>query len=140
MIQTDKNVFNKVLVLAVLFVVVCCIVFTYPTSNSTNSDVAFAAVGDSATIYYYAEPIGADQRCTWTLEYDKDKTSGIVYSSVSRYETSRFVTMETTDNSCTLTCVKYATFAITYKFYLILTATCVENPELTATCSICVGG
>jgi len=136
----DQARVSRALILFVVMIIVCSIVLAVPTDNSNQSDIAFAAVGDSETVYFYAEPYDANQKCTWTLEYDKDKTSSVVYNSVSRYETSRFVTMETTDNSCTLTCVKYATFAITYKFYMILTATSVENPELTTTCSICVGG
>lgn len=99
------------------------------------------AVNDSATVTATAYPEGACQEFTWTLTLNEDKmTSWLVRRVKEKLEAGKeYISLTTTSNTATVTALEYFKYGIKYTTHWILTATSVENPELSASCYIQLG-
>ncbi len=117
---------------------------TLPTNDFLPDEENFASVasvGDSVTVTATAYPEGVRQEFTWTLTLDEEKNSTFLFNRVKEKLDAGtvYISLTTTANTATVTALEYFKWGIKYTTYWKLTATSVENPELSATCSIQLG-
>lgn len=110
-------------------------------SSATTSAVSPIEVNDSVTVTATAYPEGSRQEFTWTLTLDEDKmTSWLVRRVTEKLEDGKeYISLTTTSSTATITALEYFKYGIKYTTCWILTATSVDNPELTASCDIQLG-
>lgn len=112
---------------------------SYETLPSTTTSTASPmAVNDSVTVTATALPEGSRQEFTWALTLNEDKmTSWLVRRVKEKLEEGKeYISLTTTSNTATVTALEYFKYGIKYTTYWILTATSVDNPELSASCDI----
>lgn len=143
----ETNKMAQVKAIAMMLCFVIAFLFCFADTGTPTADIAFAAeneavaasVGDYETVTFTAYPIEACQDCTWTLTWDKDKTSAITYSVIKSKNPYDYIGLSIEGSNCTVSVLKYHKVGITYTVYLTLTATSTENTDLSATCSIKLG-
>lgn len=135
---------NYILVLSLIFVlffVFSCSLPTYSTdiAFAEEGDAVASSVGDSQTVEFVAYPLESCQDCTWELTIDEDKMTSWLTNRVKEKDINDYIQLTIDGNKCTVTALQYFKYGIKYTTYYTLTATSIQNPELSATCSIKLG-
>lgn len=136
MTNHEKMIVN-IGIICVLFILLFSLAFSAVPTPSY--DIAFADGETSYLITAIVEPLDSLQEVEWTLIWDEENTGSVAYWAVKDKEPQEYVGLEIDGLNCTVSFIKYYKVVFTITVYLKLIATSVENPELTAECSIKLG-
>ena len=136
MTNHEKLVVN-IGIICVLFILLFSL--TFSAFSTPSYDIAFADGETSYLITAIVEPLDSLQEVEWTLIWDEENTGSVAYWAVKDKDPQEFVGLEIDGLNCTVSFIKYYKVVFTITVYLKLIATSVENPELTAECSIKLG-
>ena len=140
MMETRNYLGLKIGIIIALFLMIFTMMIS-PPNPSVSSDIAFAADDNPEPVLVTAEvePYGAITDFVWTLTWDEENTSNIVYWSVENKDPLEYVGLEIDGANCTVYFIQYYKMLIKVTAYLTLTVTCTSNEEIYATCSIKLG-
>lgn len=136
MTNHEKLVVN-IGIICVLFILLFSLTFSaFPTPSY---DIAFADGETSYLITAIVEPLDSLQEVVWTLEWDEENTGSVQYWAIKDKDPLEYVGLEIDGLNCTVSFIKYYKVLFTITVYLKLTATSVENEEISAVCTIKLG-
>ena len=136
MTNHEKLVVNTGII-CVLFILLFSLTFSaFPTPSY---DIAFADGETSYLITAIVEPLDSLQEVVWTLEWDEENTGSVQYWAIKDKDPLEYVGLEIDGLNCTVSFIKYYKVLFTITVYLKLTATSVENEEISAVCTIKLG-
>ena len=124
-------------IICVLFILLFSLAFS--AVQTPSYDIAFADGETSYLITAIVEPLDSLQEVEWTLIWDEENTGSVAYWAVKDKDPQEFVGLEIDGLNCTVSFIKYYKVLFTITVYLKLTATSVENEEISAVCTIKLG-
>lgn len=136
MTNHEKLVVN-IGIICVLFILLFSL--TFSAVPTPSYDIAFADGETSYLITAIVEPLDSNQEVVWTLEWDEENTGSVQYWAIKDKDPLEYVGLEIDGLNCTVNFIKYYKVLFTITVYLKLTATSVENEEISAVCTIKLG-
>ena len=136
MTNHEKLVVN-IGIICVLFILLFSL--TFSAVPTPSYDIAFADGETSYLITAIVEPLDSLQEVVWTLEWDEENTGSVQYWAIKDKDPLEYVGLEIDGLNCTVSFIKYYKVLFTITVYLKLTATSVENEEISAVCTIKLG-
>ena len=136
MTNHEKLVVN-IGIICVLFILLFSL--TFSAFSTPSYDIAFADGETSYLITAIVEPLDSLQEVVWSLEWDEENTGSVQYWAIKDKDPLEYVGLEIDGLNCTVSFIKYYKVLFTITVYLKLTATSVENEEISAVCTIKLG-
>ena len=124
-------------IICVLFILLFSL--TFSAVPTPSYDIAFADGETSYLITAIVEPLDSLQEVVWSLEWDEENTGSVQYWAIKDKDPLEYVGLEIDGLNCTVNFIKYYKVLFTITVYLKLTATSVENEEISAVCTIKLG-